>query len=172
LCVSDASFIITEREYKFMDNSLTGLIAALSARIGRSLEVMDGTKVHVDFDDFALLIEYFPQAGQLLLASAVAEVPKRGRAGLYKTLLQGHFLFGRTGGAALALDPAEKFICLQITLPITSLTSDSFPGLVENFLNQAGEWRQRCLEAGREEMEDLAETATESFVPGPGLLRI
>jgi hypothetical protein len=159
-----------------MDNSLTGLITALSARIGQRLEVVDGTKVHADFDDFALLIEYFPQAGQVLLVSAVAEVPERGRTGLYKTLLQGHFLFGRTGGATLALDPAEKFICLQITQPITTLTPDSFPGLVENFLNQAGEWRQRCLEAGREELEEskeLAEPAAEAAPAfGPGLLRI
>ena len=134
---------------------------------------MDGTKVHVDFDDFALLIEYFPQAGQVLLASAVAEVPERGRAGLYKTLLQGHFLFGRTGGASLALDPAGKFICLQIAQSIAALTPDNFPDLVENFLNQAGEWRRRCLEAGREEPDDLAEPAAEAVLgPGPGLLRI
>ena len=158
-----------------MDNSLAGLIAALSARIGQQLEVVDGTKVHADFDDFALLIEYFPQAGQLLLAAAVAEVPERGRAGLYKNLLQGHFLFSRTGGAVLALDPAEQFICLQITQPINPLTPDSFPTLVENFLNQAGQWRRRCLEAGREELEDAAEPAAEiapAFGPGPGLLRI
>ena len=128
-----------------MPDAFAGLIEALSARLNAPLAIEGVVKVQADFDDFALFIEYLPGSDQVLLAAAIAEVPERNRLELYRGLLMGQFLFGRTQGASLALDPAEEFISLQVLQPLSALTRDNFPDLVENFLNLADSWRQRCL---------------------------
>jgi hypothetical protein len=154
-----------------MSNIFAGLIGALSATIGHTLEIAKETTVHADFDDFALLIEFFPASGQVLLAVPVADVPPAsetggGRESLYRELLQGHYLFAGTHGAALALDPEGRFVCLQLLQHINALTRDNFPVLVENFLNQAEEWRRRCLAAGEAAPEPPAAE------PGQGMIRV
>ena len=155
-----------------MSNAFAGLIEALSARVNVELAIEDGDKVQADFDDFALLIQHLPGADQVLLAVSVAEVPADRRLELYRDILTGQFLFERTQGASLALDPAEKFICLQILQPLLVLTKDNFPDLVENFLNQAEFWRGRCL-SWAETSEDGLEAGQPSPAhPGVEFLRI
>ena len=157
-----------------MGSAFAGLIEALSLKVNTSLEIEDGVKVRVNFDDFALLITYLPGSERVLMAVAVADVPEGGvRLELYRELLRGNFLFGRTYGAALALDPAERFICLQAAQPLLTLTRDNFPDLVENFLSLAGEWRGRCLELSRSaaEEEPAAEQAV-AFSAGFEALRV
>ena len=140
-----------------MSNAFAGLIEALSARVNVELAIEDGDKVQADFDDFALLIQHLPGADQVLLAVSVAEVPADRRLELYRDILTGQFLFERTQGASLALDPAEEFICLQTLQPLLGLTRDNFPGLVENFLNLAEFWRRRCLTVAEPPEEALAD---------------
>ena len=137
-----------------MSNAFAGLIESLSVRVNVNLAIEDNVKVRADFDEFALLIEHLPGPDQVLLAAAIAEVPAGNRLELYRGVLKGQFIFGQTQGASLALDPAEKFICLQILQPLLVLTKDNFPDLVENFLNQAEFWRRRC--------QSLAETPEDS----------
>ena len=131
-----------------MDNAFAGLVRALSLKVRHELEITGGVKVYVDFDDFALRIEYLPEAEQLLLAAPIFDVPATGREALYRALLQGNFLFVGTHGTTLALDNKESFITLQLFRDMAALTQDNFPLLVEGFLNAAQEWRDRCLALG------------------------
>lgn len=134
-----------------MKTAFTGLVSALSAKVKYDLKILDGVRVHVNFDDFALLVEYLPEAEQVLLAASVAEVPPDGREALYRALLQGQFLFVGTKGASLALDPEESFISLQVIRDMSALTLDNFPLLVEGFLNEAEKWSVRCQELTQKE---------------------
>jgi hypothetical protein len=155
-----------------MSSAFAGLIASLSARINVELAIEDDVKVRADFDDFALLMEYLPGSDQVLLAASIAEVAAGNRLELYRDILQGQFIFRQTQGASLALDPAEKFICLQILQPLLALTKDNFPDLVENFLNLAEFWRGRCL-SWAETSEDGQEAGQPSPAhPGVEFLRI
>jgi hypothetical protein len=148
-----------------MSNAFAGLIEALSVRVNVKLAIEDNVKVRADFDNFALLIEHLPESDQVLLAVAIAEAPEGGSLELYREILKGQFLFSLTQGASLSLDQAEKFICLQLLQPLISLTRDNFPDLVENFLNRADFWRQRCLTSAE------PEESPEAVSPGVDFLR-
>ncbi|MCL1889253.1 MAG: type III secretion system chaperone, partial [Desulfovibrionaceae bacterium] len=130
-----------------MENAFSSLIQTLSAQLRTQLAIREGGKVHVNFDDIALLIEHLPDAEQLLLIAPVADIPATGREDLYRELLQGQYVFAKTSGATLALDDNESFVCLQIAPSLRALTTENFSGLVENFLNMAEYWRGRCLTA-------------------------
>ena len=130
-----------------MENAFTGLIQALSATLQTKLEIRENSTVHVNFDNIALLIEHLPDAEQLLLIAPLADVPRAGREGFYRELLQAQYAFAKTSGATLALDGKESFVSLQIAPSLHALTTENFPALVENFLNMAEHWRARCLEA-------------------------
>jgi len=156
-----------------MENAFTGLIQALSAQLQTKLEIKDNSRIHVNFDDIALLMEHLPDAEQVLLVAAVAEVPATGREGFYRALLQGQYVFAGTRGATLALDDNERFVCLQMAPSLRALTKENFPMLVENFLNMAEYWRKRCLgEAEPGEEQGSADAPAPESVPEAGMLRI
>ena len=156
-----------------MSNAFAGLIEALSIHVNVKLAIENDVKVQADFDDFALLIEYLPGPDQVLLAAAIADIPEGNRLALYRDILKGQFIFKETLGASLALDPAEQFICLQTLQPLPALTRDTFPGLVENFLNVAELWRKRCLPPTEPESSPEAGLPSPSSSPeAPGFLRV
>ena len=154
-----------------MENAFSGLIQSLSVQLQVELEIRDNSKVHVNFDDIALLIEHLPEAEQLLLAAPVADVPARGREELYRALLQGQYVFAETMGATLALDHEERFVSLQMAPALRALTRENFPALVENFLNMVDYWRRRCLEI-TERTEGQGGDAAPEEAPPAGMLRI
>jgi hypothetical protein len=125
------------------------LIAALSETLGTRIE-MQGDSVLYDFDDFPVLIEYLDGSEQVVLAVSVCSLPAKGREKLYLALLQGQYLFQRTGGATLAVDAEEAFVALQVVKNIHDLTAQSFPTLLENFLHVAAYWRDECERIGGE----------------------
>jgi hypothetical protein len=152
-----------------MENAFAGLIQALSDTLGTQLEIRDKTRVHVNFDNIALLIEHLDEAEQLLLIAPLADVPATGRENLYRSLLQGQYAFAGTSGATLAADKDERFVCLQIAPSLRALTRENFPALVENFLNMAEHWRKRCTAASEPEQPPAA---TETGSAPEAMLRI
>ena len=60
-----------------MESTFTGLIQALSGRLSgqtqAQLEIRDNNKVHVNFDDIALLMEHLPDAEQFLTPQFIQE---------------------------------------------------------------------------------------------------
>ena len=127
-----------------MNQIFSSLIDALSAKVGVKLEISDECRLLCDFDDFSLLIEYLEGGEQILLAVPVGSPPKSGREAFYLKLLQGQYLFHETGGATLALDTLAQFVNLQVVRHIRTLEAPDFLVLVEDFLNLAAYWRERC----------------------------
>ena len=126
-----------------MADAFTSLIQGLSAHLRVQLEIEDGRTVRADFDGLPLLLEHLPEAEQILLAVPIANLPPEGREEIFRELLKAQYLFTETRGAALALDPDEEFVCLQIAPSMRALTPGNFPALMENFLNVAEAWRRR-----------------------------
>jgi hypothetical protein len=155
-----------------MENAFTGLIQALSAQLQTPLEIRDNNKVHVNFDNIALLIEHLPDAEQLLLVAPIADVPPGDREAFYRSLLQGHYIFAGTRGATLALDANEHFVCLQMVPSRRALTKENFPTLVENFLNTVDHWRARCLATAERESRERGSPPAQPSAPEAGMLRI
>jgi hypothetical protein len=123
------------------------LIRALSETVGTPLEIAEGTRVNCNFDQFPVLIQYLPEAEQLLLAVPVAEVPGENREALYRELLHGQYMFRLTGGGTLSLDENARFVCLQAVKDLRSLTPENFVVCLENFLHIAEYWHKHCLES-------------------------
>jgi hypothetical protein len=144
------------------------LIESLSETVGEPLAIEEETRVHCDFDQFSLLIQYLPDAEQVLLAAPLAEIPEDKREARYRALLHGQYLFHQTGGGALALDEEGRFACLQAVKDIRALTPENITVFVENFLHVARYWRDRCLAAD----PDAEETAPEEAGPGGPMLRV
>jgi hypothetical protein len=155
-----------------MENAFTGLIQALSAQLQIKLKIKNNSKVHVNFDDIALLIEHLADAEQLLLVAPLADVPAAGREELYRTLLQGQHVFAETRGATLSLDANESFVCLQMAPSLRTLTKQNFPTLVENFLNMAEHWRKRCLEAAEREERQIGTAPAPEPMHDANMMRI
>jgi hypothetical protein len=124
------------------------LIDALSDKVGVKLEMQDENYVFVDFDDLPVMFEYIDESKQILLAVSVAQVPDEGRETFYAELLQGQYLFHKTGGATLALDPDARFVSLQILREMQNLTPPDFIALVDEFLRAADFWVKFCGDAG------------------------
>jgi len=127
-----------------MNRNFKTLIDALSRKLGVTLEAAADDRVLVDFDDLALLIEYLEAGEQILLAVPVGSPPKNNREAFYRKLLQGQYLFHKSGGATLALDTLAQFVSLQIVRDLRTLDEPGFLTLVEGFLDVANYWRKEC----------------------------
>ena len=154
-----------------MNQIFSSLIDALSAKVGVKLEISDECRLLCDFDDFSLLIEYLEGGEQILLAVPVGSPPKSGREAFYLKLLQGQYLFHETGGATLALDMLAQFVNLQVVRHIRTLEVPDFLALVEDFLNLAAYWRERCAAAAEAEAEEVASGVPQSG-SGPDALTV
>jgi hypothetical protein len=124
------------------------LIDALSGKVGVKLEMQDENYVFVDFDDLPVMFEYIEENNRILLAVSVAQAPEEGRETFYAGLLQGQYLFHKTGGATLALDPDARFVSLQVLLEMQNLTPPDFIAQVDDFLRTADFWVKLCGDAG------------------------
>jgi hypothetical protein len=146
-----------------MQNSFQTLIDFLSKEVGADIEVGNDTRVFCNFDEFPVLIEYLEGADQILLAVSIAPVPDQNREAFYRTLLQGQYLFYKTGGATLALGNESNFVNLQVLKDLCALTPQNFLTLMENFLHVAGYWQTICAEAA----QNAGENKTQSTGPEP-----
>jgi hypothetical protein len=139
------------------------LINGLSEKVGVKLEVEDNetiTRVMVDIDPFALIIEYIRDSEQVLIAAPVGAAPEQNAEAFYRELLQAQYLFHKTGGTTLSLDPAAQAVCLQAARDMQALTPQTFPTLIENFLHVAEVWREKCETAATATTTATATTAT------------
>jgi hypothetical protein len=162
----------TRDERKIMQAFFQHLIQSLSDAVGEPLAIKGETRVHCDFDTFPVLIQYLPDAEQVLLAVPLAEIPEDNREARYRALLHGQYLFHQTGGGALSLDEEGRVACLQVQKDIRSLTPENFTMLMENFLHIAQYWRDRCLSADPAGAEGIPLAAPEEAQPNGTMLRV
>jgi hypothetical protein len=147
------------------------LIQSLSEKLSVNIEVGNETRVFCDFDDFPVLIELLEDAEQVLLAVSLGPVPAKNRERFYQELLQGQYMFQKTGGAALAVDGDAGFVSLQVAKDIRMLTEQSFLTFLEHFLHIAAYWRTLCAGAGQARAETEAAEA-DPHTPPEHMIRI
>lgn len=123
----------------------------LIEKLGKDLEAPlsssdDHTEYVLEAGDFLLMFHYLSDAKQMLISTCAAELPAEGKERLYFSLLNGQYFFKETAGATLAVDNEEKFVVLQLVQSLNTIEPESFPLIVEHFLQAALLWRSRCAD--------------------------
>ena len=107
-------------------------------------------------DDFEVVLRLLP-SDQVLMYTVVAPLPTEGRAALMASLLDANTLFLATQGFTLAARE-DTGVMLQGALPMAVLNGGNIAQWVENFVNMAAHWQERCLDSGNAAPEREAMT--------------
>jgi hypothetical protein len=94
-------------------------------------------------DDFEVVLRLLPSE-QVLIYTVVAPLPEEGRAALMASLLEANALFLATQGFTLAARE-DTGVLLQGAQPLAALNGGNVAQWVENFVNVAESWQERCL---------------------------
>ena len=126
-----------------MSEAYRSLLSCLAADLKLpEIAEQDGMALLV-IDDFEVVLRLLPSE-QVLVYTVVAPLPGEGRAALMASLLEANTLFLATHGFTLAAHE-DTGVMLQGALPLASLHSDNIAQWVENFVNVAEFWQERCL---------------------------
>ena len=114
------------------------LIAALGGKLGVELDGTGGAcGLEVDGVDVVL-----QDAGDMLLVHTdLGEPPPQDPAALFRAMLEANFLYGGTGGATLAVSPADGHAHLQKYTWLERLDADGALLFVDRFAETAAHWR-------------------------------
>ena len=96
-------------------------------------------------DDFEVVLRLLPSE-QVLIYTVVAPLPEEGRAALMASLLEANTMFLATQGFTLSARE-DTGVLLQGALPLASLNGGNIAQWVENFVNVAEFWQERCISA-------------------------
>lgn len=130
----------------------------LVQEIGRRLNLTgltftDGVCRLVFDSDLAIDLED-DGAGQLVLHTALGQVPHDNREAFLRRLLAAHLFGFETGGAVFGVHPQTDEIFLFRVLATHDLTVDRAYEVLETFAHHAETWRQKLNEFGRDEQAD------------------
>lgn len=138
-----------------MDTILSELVEPLRENLGAFAVTMDTDHQYtVEMEGFLLMVHHLEGAGQILLSTCVAPLPRERREDTYLALLQGQYFFQRTAGATLAVDNDASFIVLQAVYSMRLLTADTFVHAVERIMQAAEYWRGECAKMADEEADE------------------
>lgn len=96
-------------------------------------------------DDFEVVLRLLP-SDQVLMHTVVAPLPTEGRAALMASLLDANTMFLATQGFTLSARE-DTGVMLQGALPMAVLNGGNVAQWVENFVNVAAHWQERCLDS-------------------------
>jgi hypothetical protein len=91
---------------------------------------------------FKLCVELAGDGNLLRLFTPILAVPVRQRLAFYQTLLEFNMLGQKTNGAVVSLDPDGRMAVLGYEHPAGQLDSETFVGLVDNFVSSAAGLQQ------------------------------
>ena len=113
------------------------IIAALGGKLGVELDGADGAcGLAVDGVDVVL-----QDAGDwLLVHTDLGEPPPQDPAALHRAMLEANFLYGGTGGATLAVSPADGHAHLQKYTWLERLDAESALLFIDRFAETAARW--------------------------------
>ena len=116
-----------------------GLIDVLGKRLGVEIEDAGGAAAQeVDGETVNL-----QDAGELLLVRAeVGEIPADGREVILASAMEANFLYQGTGGATLAVNPADGMLHLQKYNWMERIDAESALAAIGNMANIAAAWRR------------------------------
>ena len=126
-----------------MSEAFRSLLSCLAADLKLpEVPEQEGMAVLV-IDDFEVVLRLLP-SDQVLMHTVVAPLPAEGRAALMASLLEANTLFLATHGFTLSARE-DTGVMLQGALPMAVLNGGNIAQWVENFVNVAEFWQERCL---------------------------
>lgn len=150
--------------------------AALTAGLGKRLglpgvELADeGTRCLLTFDAFPVNLTYIESEDAVLAFSVAATLPHDGSGdlmALYAELLEGNVMFQQTQGFTLGATEAVGVV-VQGYMPMRMLDDRTVDVWMENLVNVAEYWEQRCGEL----LADTAEDAAANTSLQTGMLKV
>ena len=128
------------------------LIDVLGKRLGVEIEDAGGASA-LEIDGETVILQ---DAGELLLVRAeVGEIPADGREGILASAMEANFLYQGTGGATLAVNPADGMLHLQKYNWMERLDAESVLAALGNMADTVAAWRRILADyrsaAGRSE---------------------
>lgn len=115
------------------------LIDVLGKRLGVEIEDAGGAAA-LEIDGETVVLQ---DAGELLFVRAeVGEIPADGREGILASAMEANFLYQGTGGATLAVNPADGRLHLQKYNWMERLDADSVLAAIGNMADTAAAWRR------------------------------
>jgi len=128
------------------------LIDVLGKRLGVEIEDAGGASA-LEIDGETVILQ---DAGELLLVRAeVGEIPADGREGILASAMEANFLYQGTGGATLAVNPADGRLVVQKYNWLERLDPETVFDTLERFADTAAAWRRILADyrsgAGRSE---------------------
>ena len=116
-----------------------GLIDVLGKRLGVEIEDAGGASA-LEIDGETVILQ---DAGEMLLVRAeVGEIPADGREGILASAMEANFLYQGTGGATLAVNPADGRLHLQKYNWMERIDADSVLAAIGNMADIAAAWRR------------------------------
>lgn len=113
-----------------------------------SMEKDGENQLSLAINERLILIHHFPDSEKLLMAGSIAPLPQEGREKLLLRLMQGQYLFHKTSGMTLSVDPGGTFIALQACMDTRSFSTDDFFTVLNNFVHVAEFWEKECTDGG------------------------
>lgn len=115
------------------------LIDVLGKRLGVEIEDAGGAAA-LEIDGETVVLQ---DAGELLFVRAeVGEIPADGREGILASAMEANFLYQGTGGATLAVNPADGRLHLQKYNWMERLDAESVLAAIGNMADTAAAWRR------------------------------
>ena len=115
------------------------LIDVLGKRLGVEIEDAGGAFA-LEIDGETVILQ---DAGELLLVRAeVGEIPADGREGILSSAMEANFLYQGTGGATLAVNPADGRLHLQKYNWMERIDAESALAAIGNMADTAAAWRR------------------------------
>ena len=128
-----------------MSEAFRSLLSCLAADLSLpELPDKDGMALVV-IDDFEVVLRLLPSE-QVMIYTVVAPLASEGRTSLMASLLDANTMFMATRGFTLSAREDTGGM-LQGILPLAALHSGNVGQWVENFVNVAEVWQERCLSA-------------------------
>ena len=97
--------------------------------------------VEVSFDDFVVSFHCAPMDTRVMMVAELGEVPPDGKEFIQSQLLEANYLFLKTSGATLSLNPENGCVTLCRSEPLDWLDVERFTQLVEGFVNDLSVWK-------------------------------
>lgn len=115
------------------------LIDELGAKIGVEIEDAGGAAA-MEIDGMLVVLQ---DAGELLLLRAeVGEIPEDGKPAILSSAMEANFLYQGTGGATLAVNPADGLLHIHKYNWMDRLDADAVLDALDRLADSAAAWRK------------------------------
>ena len=139
------------------------LVDGIGAKIGVGIENAGGAAA-LQIDGETIIVQHADD-DLVLLRADLGEIPPDRRDALAVAALEGNFLYRGTGGATLAISPADMHLHLQKYNWLDRLDAEKAFNMLSRFADTAVLWKKLVREASAPREDFLSEViSSESFM--------